>query len=334
MRLLIEEKTSQTSLSATKLKRPKLYLPTTRQETITNEDPTKLHGIPLIYSHPNKKAATGVCQQKSDNTQKIWNGTKKAHVQHPGPSAPLPPRQHYYVRRLESQIPPTHHPVNQQPLYNMATGGDINEDLNAGKPTNQRKEYLKKFINEIELKFDNIGNTFINSKGCECSEIDYFLHNITPDILGKGKSILKCQTNASDHYPISMSINWKHEKLDMNQKKTRPKSKIKWDKVDKDLYKAITDKEALKLQESIITDSLESQEVVERMNDILTTASQNSSGNKTIYQSRPKLKVWNSDIKNALKEKTDYVQRMAKRWETKRPSKSPNTQEKARKKGI
>ncbi|VDI22546.1 Hypothetical predicted protein [Mytilus galloprovincialis] len=39
------------------------------------------------------------------------------------------------------------------------------------------------------------------------------------------------------------------------------------------------------------------------MNDILTTASQNSSGNKTIYQSRPKLKVWNSDIKNALKEK-------------------------------
>ncbi|VDI25646.1 Hypothetical predicted protein [Mytilus galloprovincialis] len=109
-----------------------------------------------------------------------------------------------------------------------------------------------------------------------------------------------------------MSINWKHEKLDMNQK-TRPKSKIKWDKVDKDLYKAITDKEALKLQESIITDSLESQEVVERMNDILTTASQNSSGNKTIYQSRPKLKVWNSDIKNALKEKTDYVQRMAKK---------------------
>lgn len=90
--------------------------------TTTNEDPTKLHGIPLIYSHPNKKAATEVCQQKSDNTQKIWNGAKKAHVQHPGPSAPLPPRQHYYVRRLESQIPPTHHPVNQQPLYNMATG--------------------------------------------------------------------------------------------------------------------------------------------------------------------------------------------------------------------
>ncbi|CAC5421538.1 unnamed protein product [Mytilus coruscus] len=312
-----------------------------------------------IDIHPNKKAATGACQQKSDNTHKKWNGTKQAHVQHPGPSVPLPPRQHYHVRRLEPQTPPTHHLVNHQPLYNMATGaargnnpflnavrrilvvsvylpsngcknhqieyqeyidelheicqkynsthhivigGDINEDLNAGKPTNQRKEYLKKLINETELKFDNIGNTFVNSKGCECSEIDYFLHNLTPDILQKGKSNLKCLTNASDHYPISMSINWKHEKLDMNQK-ARPHFKIKWDKVDKALYKAITDAEVLKLQESMITDSLESQEVIERMNDILTTASQTSSGNKTIYHSRPKLKVWNGDIKNALKEK-------------------------------
>ena len=56
-------------------------------------------------------------------------------------------------------------------------GGDINKDLNNYKPKNSRKDYLKKFIHELNLQYENQGysiHTFTNSKGCECSELDFF----------------------------------------------------------------------------------------------------------------------------------------------------------------
>ncbi len=46
------------------------------------------------------------------------------------------------------------------------------------KPNNPRKDYLKKFIHELNLLYENRGNTFTNSKGCECSELNYFIYNI------------------------------------------------------------------------------------------------------------------------------------------------------------
>ena len=46
------------------------------------------------------------------------------------------------------------------------------------KPNNPRKDYLKKFIHELNLLYENRGNAFTNSKGCECSELNYFIYNI------------------------------------------------------------------------------------------------------------------------------------------------------------
>ena len=58
--------------------------------------------------------------------------------------------------------------------HDIILGGDINEDLNDYKPNNPRKDYLKRFIHELNLQYENRGNTFTNSKECECSELDYF----------------------------------------------------------------------------------------------------------------------------------------------------------------
>jgi hypothetical protein len=56
--------------------------------------------------------------------------------------------------------------------------GDLNEDLNNASGS-KRNNYLREFINEGKLKFNNTSNTFINANGKECSEIDYFLHNLS-----------------------------------------------------------------------------------------------------------------------------------------------------------
>ena len=44
-------------------------------------------------------------------------------------------------------------------------------------------------------------------------------------------------------------------------------------------------------------------DVVSQLNSILTTAADQSSNKKAIYQAKPKLKVCNNEIKTALKEK-------------------------------
>ena len=62
--------------------------------------------------------------------------------------------------------------------HKIIIGGDINEDLN--EPTSTKHNlYLRDFINECCLKYDNQAKTFVNSLGQESSEIDYFLHNLT-----------------------------------------------------------------------------------------------------------------------------------------------------------
>jgi hypothetical protein len=62
--------------------------------------------------------------------------------------------------------------------HEIIIGGDIKEDLNKHKPNNTRKAYLQNFINEFGLQYENVRNTFTNSMGCECSEIDYFIQHI------------------------------------------------------------------------------------------------------------------------------------------------------------
>jgi hypothetical protein len=117
-------------------------------------------------------------------------------------------------------------------------GGDIDEDLNDYKPNNPRNEYLKQFIHELNLQYENRGYIFTNSKGCECSELDYFIYNIDSKSVLDKKSVLRIDTNPSDHFPISMTIKWNYHTIN-NSDNTTIRGNTKWEKVDKDLYKAI-----------------------------------------------------------------------------------------------
>ena len=132
-------------------------------------------------------------------------------------------------------------------------GGDIDEDLNDYKPNNPRNEYLKQFIHELNLQYANRGYIFTNSKGCECSELDYFIYNIDSKSVLDKKSVIRIDTNPSDHFPISMTIKWNYHTIN-NSDNTTIRGNTKWEKVDKYLYKAIIGDNMTKLKQKLVDD--------------------------------------------------------------------------------
>jgi hypothetical protein len=71
---------------------------------------------------------------------------------------------------------------------------------------------------------------------------------------------------------------------------------VKWEKVDKDLYRAMVTENSTALYERMRITTISSQEAITQVNTLLTSAAQICSGNKAIYQAKPKLKVWNAEI--------------------------------------
>jgi hypothetical protein len=128
--------------------------------------------------------------------------------------------------------------------------GDLNEDLNNASGS-KRNNYLREFINEGKLKFNNTSKTFINANGKECSEIDYFLHNLSTS---SNKEVLDSITsNTSDHYPIRMEFKFEHKAYEKGIKDVQKiERKIKWKKVDKDLYSAMVQPDIDQLKSQLI----------------------------------------------------------------------------------
>ncbi|VDI05537.1 Hypothetical predicted protein [Mytilus galloprovincialis] len=123
--------------------------------------------------------------------------------------------------------------------HKIIIGGDLNEDLNIQTGT-KRNLYLRDFIKECNLKYDNKERTFVNSLGQESSEIDYFLHNL-PENEFDNKQVLNHVTeNTSDHHPIRMSTKFTYESLNNShaQNSSKIAKRVNWDKVDKEWYSA------------------------------------------------------------------------------------------------
>jgi sugar/nucleoside kinase (ribokinase family) len=64
------------------------------------------------------------------------------------------------------------------------------------------------YINEGQLKFNNTSKTFINANGKECSEIDYFLHNLSTS---SNKEVLDSITSNTSDHPIRMEFKFDYK---------------------------------------------------------------------------------------------------------------------------
>jgi len=89
---------------------------------------------------------------------------------------------------------------------------------------------------EHQMCTKEVGPTFINAKGNDCTSIDYILFQ--ERYREQINSIKKIDViaNVSDHYPILLTLKYK-KPIDKNQKPAHTqKTKINWDRADKDVY--------------------------------------------------------------------------------------------------
>jgi hypothetical protein len=128
---------------------------------------------------------------------------------------------------------------------------------------NKRGKYLWEFINDCHLKFNNTAKTFTNAMGKECSEIDYFLHNLST--YSNKEVIDTIVENTSDHHPIRMVFKFEHKAYKNESKNVQKiERKIKWEKMDKDLYMAMVQTNTEQLQNPLTNSELTLNAVVSK----------------------------------------------------------------------
>jgi endonuclease/exonuclease/phosphatase family metal-dependent hydrolase len=184
-------------------------------------------------------------------------------------------------------------------IHKILIEGDLNVDLNNASGS-KRNNYLREFINEGKLKFNNTSTTFTNANGKECSEIDYFLHNLSTS---SNKEVLDSITsNTSDHYPIRMEFKFEYKAYEKGNKDVQKiERKIKWEKVDKDLYSAMVQIDIDQLKSQLINNEWALDDVISKTSQVMKNAAILSSAAKTNYNAKPKLKIWTPEMKPALR---------------------------------
>ncbi|CAG2248154.1 unnamed protein product [Mytilus edulis] len=194
--------------------------------------------------------------------------------------------------------------LKYQDTHYIIIGGDLNEDLGNIDRINNRKDYLEKFVKKTGLKYDNEGTTFVKVNGEECSELDYFLHKLGK-IKPTHKQVLNSiMNNTSDHHPIKMKILYgiSNDADCKNLTKDCTNRAVKWDKVNIDLYVAMTNEQSDSILNMPLDILEQATSVLEQVHGFLNDDAATCASNKPRYNAKPKLNVWSPDIKLALDE--------------------------------
>ena len=185
----------------------------------------------------------------------------------------------------------------------ITIGGDLNEDIHTELPS-ERTKYLRTFLQNCEMEVTRCGPTFIHSNGRDTSEIDYFLFSsLEKELYTNFNKLDDMYKNVSDHYPITCDI---CVKMDSQLKPVTPVEdysvipKIKWDKVDKDLYSAAVC-QATDQQSAPLETEYDIASAVDNIHRIMNEAVKISYTVPRRRKSRPKLKVWSTGIRSKLK---------------------------------
>ena len=137
--------------------------------------------------------------------------------------------------------------------------------------------------------------TYINPRGTETSTLDYILYSKTfSDAVGEIRVLDNLKVNVSDHLPAACStcIRYKMDKVELNQKSREIAVKMKWHKLDNDLYVSSI-QNSLKGVESNLSGVCAVDTVARKINDILEEAATLAAPKgKKLKRRTFKLKVW------------------------------------------
>jgi hypothetical protein len=185
--------------------------------------------------------------------------------------------------------------------HQVIIGGDFNEEI-TNINTTTRQQYAVEFMAEHQMYTKEMGPTFINAKGKDCTSIDYILFQ--ESYREQISSIKKIDViaNVSDHYPILLTLKYK-KPIDKNQKPAHTqKTKNKWDTANKDKYVELVNEG---IQSSDLT--LETAKDVEKaflnLNSLINNAASAITPKPKIRKNKPKLQVMSEEILKVIQNK-------------------------------
>lgn len=195
--------------------------------------------------------------------------------------------------------------------HDILIGGDLNEEIFRADNTSRRVRAIKDFMADCDMETSSVGPTFTDSYGVEKSELDYILRLKTPrNSVSQSTRLSDLVKNVSDHYPVACEIHCTYTENEQLNNTTETKTlKVKWDKVDLDLYQAfISDgmKTIEQTCESIVNPTIRLEKKIDMSSIMFSEAATLSSQQKRKSGAiRPALSVWNEDISSALKQKRE-----------------------------
>lgn len=190
--------------------------------------------------------------------------------------------------------------------HQVVIGGDMNEDL-VSRANSRRAQELLNFMNTNSLETQSTEATFIHPNGTDSTTIDYIIYR--SDMADKISPICRMDAvggNVSDHYPVCCKLRHALEKAPIKrQQRLDTQCKLKWEKIDKDLYQSLVDR-ALPNKTSLGATSVGRLDVdVVKLNEILNTAAASAAPRKPRRHRKAKLEVWTPEIQTALKKKKE-----------------------------
>ncbi|MEW8547545.1 MAG: endonuclease/exonuclease/phosphatase family protein, partial [Candidatus Thiodiazotropha sp.] len=187
--------------------------------------------------------------------------------------------------------------------HEILIGGDFNEIYEPQICSSRRSKYLKEFLVEHMLVTQTTGKTFIHPNGTDSSTIDFFFYQDPLKYqISKIEVLRDLLENNSDHYPINCQLDVTIERAaDISKDGDKPQ-KVKWNKIDKDLYVACVSQG---LQQIHINSSsvCALDNAVIQFNEVLQKSAQIAAPPQVKRSRVPTLRVWTPEISSALSAK-------------------------------
>lgn len=189
-----------------------------------------------------------------------------------------------------------------QRTHEILIGGDFNENA-VNKTNSKRSTSFHQFIKDNDLMTRITEHTFTHPNGKDTSTIDFFLYKQKLD--QRVLRIERCENlseNVSDHYPVSMTVNLKYDKIKIKTIFTSNQTtRVDWKKIDKEQYASNV---AEKIRTEVIvmeTENLDN--VIHKLNSIMTEGAKECNPERRKRRKKPKLKVMTPEIHSAIHKK-------------------------------
>ncbi|XP_045205894.2 uncharacterized protein LOC123558082 [Mercenaria mercenaria] len=155
-------------------------------------------------------------------------------------------------------------------------------------------------MEHLLLEFDVSGKSYVNPRGDDCTEIDYFLKPLANDSFGTKIVLKDIATNCSDHYPIAIAVYCSFTKAENKKEVKCYTPRIKWDKIDKEEYAAMITQNLHDLKFMDFKDPTSFSKFIISFMEVIKNTMMNFKAKPKKLNSKPKLRVWNKDISEAL----------------------------------